>query len=569
MRLSELPNRNPVEELRSHHRPDPYWDGMWDNSRAFWVEVGDQRRRIEAGLLTGSEHGSAWLRPPDTNDVLGAALPTHRGGRDQRVAGIAASVMWRTLLAEQVAAICGNPVWAATRPRPARDLYRAGIVDIGISPFGASQPILVRPNSNAPWRDVLGALTFDEKVGITAGMPLRWGSQHDRHNVLTTELALRAAEVLPVRLVAGEHLCSVPRMYGPGSGIDIPETAVNFAADAMLVRSDGLRIMVEMTASVGDLSRKLNRWGQVLASDSRTRHMAVVFVFAPHPDAPTRGDWDRLREQVRASAHRWTLEGVPERMFVAKWTDWFPARHEVSADWRSLAAECPTGVGVAGEIGSGWETRRLLDPFEVDGPKLDSDPLASNQQFLLGVPFWLRTGADENALRDLWLDATGRAPFPVSADTVRRRASTGSGTAPIERLTKSPDDARLVKQEYRAQRARWRLAMSDGSVSLDDVFRYSTTPAGAHFRRFRLSEVLGSQPEWTTSRARRVLSRFQRLVGVDLPDSSLTIGWLMSHRTGKADRWRSWWYAVGDPDAPWPGFPYLGPGSGPDDVFVS
>lgn len=562
IRLEDLPNRNPVERLRAHNRVDPYWDGMWDNSRAFWVEVGDQRRRAEAGLL---KRGLGWLDPPEGSpkDMLGSAFPSGRGcsGRSARVSGLACTLMWRTLLGEQVAALTGRTEWASGKPGPGRDLYRAGLVDVGApaTPGAWSRP-LFRPNSNPPWPDALRRLTFDEQVGVSGGFPFRWGSQADRHNVLTTELALRAAELLPVSMVAGEHLCSLPRMFPPGSGVDVPQAAVNFAPDAMLVRRDGLRIMVELTASVGDLSRKLNRWAQVLASDARARRLLVLFVFAPHPDAPVRGDFERLREQVRAASYQWALDGVPERMFVASWQDWFPARHCATQAFRTLAADCPASVGVRGVAGSGWEARNVLDPFEVPGPDLEGpDALVENQRFLLGVPHWMRSDVREGELLDVWLAREGRVPFPFSPDTIRmRQGPKRPGSALADRLTTSPEQARAVKEEYRRQRARWRLGLADGTLSVEDVFRYASTSAGAHFRRLRLAELLGSQPGWTTSKARKVLARFRQLSGVgDVPDSDMTIGWLMNRRRGPQDRWRWWWYAVDGPETPWAGFPYL------------
>lgn len=113
------------------------------------------------------------------------------------------------------------------------------------------------------------------------------------------------------------------------------------------------------------------------------------------------------------------------------------------------------------------------------------------------------------------------------------------------------------------QRRRWRAALADGTLTLDEFLQFAATPRGRHFRKFKLIEVLTDQPGWSRARARRALDRFLEAVAVEsttprsrIPSASdATVGWLVSgHRP--ADLWRWWWRCVDDPVSPWEGFPY-------------
>src|SRR5699024_12495167 len=107
-------------------------------------------------------------------------------------------------------------------------------------------------------------LTFAEHVAVTGGQG--WDSAHrfDRHNVLTTELALRVAEFCDVATVLGEKQMGLPALLDAAE-INPAQEDLGRKLDAGLVRRDGLLIAIETTASVGEsFRRKVTKWAQSL-----------------------------------------------------------------------------------------------------------------------------------------------------------------------------------------------------------------------------------------------------------------------------------------------------------------
>lgn len=403
MHIGDLPNRNPIESLRAQHRLDPYWGGLWDNGAgAAWFTRGQAAR---------DGAGAAWLDGDDPDDNLRKVL---RGKFAKlRSREVAAVNQWRTMTVQQLAAITGaENLRLLHRSGDLRQLFSAGLVDIGRpASFSRTMPMLVRTSSSGSWGRLWEHASFDEWVGITAGQNWRWGSQHERHNIVTVEAALRAAELLDVSAVLGEQLCALNTVCPPGWSAQ--DRFANLGADAMLVRPDGLRIMVETTANTNGIDKKMQRWADVLLAD-RTGSMVVCFLHAPHPDAAGgRARLDQIRDAVRRAGSA-TIEhvraGVASRMCVASWQDWFPAMHEVSPDFLGLRAYRATGR-VERQF---WQPVDLIERFDVPTPDPSAgvDALLVEKDLLLGIPHWMRTEGVPSAT-DRYLSGVGYEDLPV------------------------------------------------------------------------------------------------------------------------------------------------------------
>lgn len=401
--LSTLPSRCPDPELRADQRIDPYWAPLWNvGSTAVWLSRSNAERMAAAGLATPRA-----LELSRT--VEEATLQLAHGTRSKfRLATLAALAMWRTATDQQVASIIGSPNITFPRSVDRDVLWASGLVQRGQFISGMPRtrlPGLLRV-SNTHKLDLLESmLSYRDLIGVTSGQPWRWGSQHDRHNLLATELALRAAEYTNVAGVFGEQL-------GPAVLLH-PECGANRSsrtADAVMVRGDGMRIAVEMTSSATDnMTSKIARWVDVLTSD-KSRGLAVVFVEMPHPDREEHVNRKLERIIVESTGTMSAaLADVPARMMVARWREWFPGYHQATRSFLSLSAHRPTGRRAGkGRLSSVWESVSLLDPFDLvfEHPRDDSLEILENQNLLYGIPYWLRTGAGPVAELDRAVLAT-------------------------------------------------------------------------------------------------------------------------------------------------------------------
>jgi hypothetical protein len=334
---------------------------------------------------------------------------------------LAAINLWRTATGPQLTAITGRKGRNTSTDLPL--LWAAELIQKGHIVNGAystsALPKLYRPDIRAGAINLERRLTYSEWVGLTAGQPWSSGSQFDRHNLLTVELSIRAAEFCAIGQAFGEGLGTWPLLFGPDH--PLVQATSKRAADAVWVRPDGLRIAVEATASISSATRdKVAKWASALAEDS-SRSLMVVFVDVSAPD---KRDGHRVGGVVRKiiseeanSSMDMTLAGVPERMAFARWQDWFPAPGMVNPTFLGLSAQRPTGPPA-----SRWEPADLLDPFSA--PFSPPDPekakaVLANSNLLYGVPHWLKTGHGPD------LDAVVRQRAglpPVVPMTPERRA---------------------------------------------------------------------------------------------------------------------------------------------------
>lgn len=382
MRFDDLLSRCPDDPHRAARRLDPYWAGMWDaGSNAVWMSYADSLRMAHAGVHRPTVRDRAWT----PQKAYRAFVDGYH--RQQRLNSLAGVGMWRTTTFEQLACLAGNPNLLIPESRDVEMLWATGLVQRGkFKTAGrASFPGLLRASNTTALDALTDVLPAADLWGVTAGQPWRWGTQHDRHNVLATELMLRIAEFLPVPAVFGEQLAQLWMLSDA-----VPHTSVR-SADGLLVRSDGMRLAVELTATItSDLKTKIAKWVNVLEAD-RDGTLGVVFVEAPHPNNTK--SLTRLRRIIaeQAGSTMARLARVPDRIFVVQWKDWFPGLHEVSAEFTALRALRPTGP-----VGDKWQPVELLDPFDVPlgdraSRKADVTAILPNIDLLLGVPHWLRT----------------------------------------------------------------------------------------------------------------------------------------------------------------------------------
>lgn len=452
--LSDLPSRGVHPKVAAAKRLDPYWDGLWaSGSTASWVNVETARRQRESGLarmpaFLDSDPDAAWEK----------FTSAYNWRRKLEVLGALGS--WRTLSGEQLAAMVGAPSLAG-RSEIMDSAIGCGLVDAGIFTNGlvrtrlTSRAKLFRPAATRVFADRLAPLlTYPETVLVTGGGPYSSGGQFDRHNLLTTELALRLAEFAPIGAVLGESFSTLDLLVG--TGIGNPGTRhARRTADATVVRSDGMRIAIELTASVSPgFEEKVQRWALVLAENPMsTSGLTVLFVGAPAPDRSrdtTQAEFMNLmRKKVRRAISK--FPGVGEsapaaRIGVAMWEDYFPAPGMVDAGaFMSLAAMVP-----AGPRGSPWVRASFLDEFDMGFTPLDPDAaraVITTSANLACSPIWLRRSSPVLPMHRVAMAKAGftRAPVAVPTDARNRGRHTpeahygsGAGAQLTARLNPEP-----------------------------------------------------------------------------------------------------------------------------------
>lgn len=419
------------------HRTDPYWGGMWSQGAlAAWVSAALARRQSRAGL----DLPVPWKVEEDrARDIV---VDPRR--RDEVILALGALDQWRTATNEQLAALTGRRVLSSkftTRENSSATvsaLFTLGLLDWGVPVSGLyslhrspSGLMFYRPSGSRAYdRLVAPTLTWSEDLALTGGLPFSASHQADRHNIIAVELALRAAELCELGTAVGEKLSMTDELAYRGLG-RTPRTPSAAGPDLVLVRSDGVRIAVEMTATVNtDFANKVDRWARVLEdSPWDTSGLMVLFVnVAPRDRSASRTESDidsQLRRWVRAAtkAHPGSArDRVASKMAVATWTDWFPSLGTYDDSFTLLHARRPTGAS-----GSTWEGVDLLDVFDVATPQ-NTDVLSSvikNSWCLAGTPDMLvPDDAPGPDLSDLALESLDMPR--VLSDATRRSTPFGS-----------------------------------------------------------------------------------------------------------------------------------------------
>jgi hypothetical protein len=421
---------------------------MWrTGSTGDWYSAADFRGLRDEGFVKAPD----WLAMAET-DATERVLASRNREAVLRV--LAALDQWRTMTVQQIEALTDLAGLTAGNRSLVSAMWNAGMVDICEmgSTFKAGErhrdALLLRPARAGAALDAFEArLSYPEWVSATAGLGFDADRQFARHNIMATELGLRVAEFGQAATVLGEKLSSMSLLAYSGVGDKVPSTGASRGSDLTLVRGDGLRIAVEMTASLSGgytgFSGKVERLVRILASrPHEVTGLSVLFVVAPRKEASTdpRDVLDAVKRLVQKAVHTYpgtAADPTAARVGVASWTGLFPAAHSAVRDFGKLPYERPTGPGYRGDLDDDrvWEKAYFLDPASTPFTARDRDALTAvvgNAAGLRGVPHMLRTSAARPVLSDLTVQAMGLERVPQVKGT--KPVTVGRGVSGVPSL---------------------------------------------------------------------------------------------------------------------------------------
>ncbi|MCC3292986.1 hypothetical protein [Arthrobacter sp. zg-Y1110] len=480
------------DALSMFNRTDPYWDRLWaPGSQAVWTSRHsgpDDEPLVSFGTR---ENKRLLMSRDEAMDIL-----VSNRGRAERLAAWGVLDSWRTVSAEQLAVLTGSTFFLDPNYSQIVASFAAELLDVGSFALrngtlpGRGQTALYRPRTGDAFeKELKKTLTYPEWVSVTGGYAWSSGGQFDRHNLLATELAIRAAEYLPgVGTVMGEKFSSIellaglsaqerkinkdrlekakakgPEAYEAELERQRPGRLDNRRGDGTIVRSDGLRIVYEVTAtSSASFESKVRRWAQTI--DKRpleTSGLAVVFIAAPHPDRDRHASADPIHNIYKVIAK--VLKEFPgtgadspaARIGVAHWQDWFPARGQISDGFLDLQADFALGPASAR-----WVPRRMMSTddyaFKPFTDTFDPTALIDNARLLAATPHWLRTGDHTDLIgtplaRAKKTKADIPKPYPARPNRTRGR-TLGANVGAVKGETTLPDRLRIRGRDIAAER---------------------------------------------------------------------------------------------------------------------
>ena len=420
--FANVPSACSDENVRLGTRIDPFWADLWPvGSTASWVDAASAREQEAAGVgrlpaYLSTDEGAAAVKVTD--------VVRNPGYLD--VFSVLDS--WRTATGEQLAAFTGQSSLATGKSATMTNLFATELVDVGIfsnvlfNTRGTARGALYRPADTKVFeKKVAPLLTYTEWVSTTAGIKARvGGGQHARHNIIATELALRIAEVCDIGTVVGEKLSLADLLGYTGLGLPSKGAGYTRAADFTIIRQDGARIAVEVTASIGRaFDLKMQHWAELLA-DRRMNDsgLAVLFVLVDKPNRKKSGNavrntvYKRLRETVKNTPGV-SFDRVASRMAIADWREWFPEAGVVSPSFFELDCDRPTGD--PGSSDTLWERASFLSNGSLQFAPTGNwaEAALDNMSMLRSVPHWLRGGRNPAELWPVLLADAGLDQIPV------------------------------------------------------------------------------------------------------------------------------------------------------------
>ena len=435
---ARIRSRCPHPEVTTPNRLDPFWDGLWGRSSSLsWLTSATMRAHHQAGLLKLPK-----TMQRDAERARRLVLAPEGWARRLRLLG--AVDFWRTLSSEQAAVVTGDLTVLDFQRRVPLALFQAGLVDVGsfsgvVRNTKLHQPraAVYRPSNTTVFdRRITPHLTFPEWVSITGGQPWSSASQFDRHNLLAAELGLRLFEYADIGTVLGEKLSSIELLAGSGLGRSLPFPDRR-SADLTIVRPDGLRIAVELTATTtGRFREKVERWAKLLA-DQPLEHSGLVVVFVIANPIERHGAAGKNSRNAAATVINqmcrqypgWVGNRVAERIAIADWQEWFPERHTLSQHFFDLRCLTPSGPPERLWQVQRWlardSTGAFLRQFQPNQSAPDFTAVLDNVQSLAGIPHWARDPDNGIRMWQLMLAERDHDHFPVP-ESARPERLTGA-----------------------------------------------------------------------------------------------------------------------------------------------
>lgn len=383
--LGALPSRTPLHPRRTSLRGDPY--ELW-NGRAIghWGSAGETR-------------APAWLRMEKSEADARVIAPRNR---ERVLRTLAVLDQWRTATVEQVEALGDLEGLTRGRNSLVNALWNSGLVDLGRWGYtwGSLPPreqFLLRPSGNIEAIEKLAAeLRWAEWFSVTANLGMDSLRQYARHNVVATEFGLRFAEHGRVGMVLGEKLSSWELLLRPVPGAPALPRRSQSAADLTLIRPDGLRVMVEITATTTGMDAKVRRLAKLLHERPLAwSGLAAVFVVVPRHDQgdTTTSDLRVVTRAVERAVRSYPgMAGDPTaaKIGVVTWRALFPEHGRVHPAMGTLPVMTATGP-----TGARWQMTRMLDEQAFAFHPKDPEAMLAvlqNTSTLRGVPALLRPG---------------------------------------------------------------------------------------------------------------------------------------------------------------------------------
>lgn len=376
-------SRVPVEGLSHLDRRDPYWMPFVADRAAAWV---DPTLDGEADLIAAVER-----------------LLRGKKLRERRLRTLGAVGQWRTLTADQSRAVVGQEA-ATRRNSDVEVLHAAGVLERQVLFYASesgqwTQTRVYRPCTGRAASRLLDSVTPWEHIAVTDERPWGRGPSYSRHNVLAAELGLRAAEYTWAAGVVGERVGS---LRGDGSAP---------IADVTLYRPDGLRVLVEVTATASTKdAEKIERYAEWLRENP---HVPVVVLFVVAVPAG-RGELNYVTSGLRRhidEACDWSSksDNLEDRFGVVRWKDWFPSAHEIDSSFETLRVEQPVFGG------GDWRETDLFERGVLEGRCGKEDVhRMTRARASAGCPFWLRVDNPDEVIGEAVSDAARRSSLGPS-----------------------------------------------------------------------------------------------------------------------------------------------------------
>lgn len=309
-------------------RPDLYWGNQF----------------AQGGGIAWQPRQGLTLSTAKARKELRDLLDNPRAG-DNVLAALSAMDGWGIFSGHHLALMTGNRANLRESSKALETLIRLGILDLGA-------PHMLRPRRSptryfrrrldGPLGRLASVMTAEENR-LVRGAATTWNqpSGHDRHDLLALELAMRVAEHHRdiVGVVGERHVKAVALQSATWKA----EGQWHHRGDALLVRDDEVRFVVEITAARTEhLQQKIERWCRWIEGNPVERNgVVILWVCTPNPITGRGMTASQMRKMLTTAfrSHPTRSKGKPiGRIAVVDWANWFPAPGETSSEFMQMDA---------------------------------------------------------------------------------------------------------------------------------------------------------------------------------------------------------------------------------------